>query len=155
MQRKLITNKTESLLSSDNQINLTTVAAPKNVDILRKLRSKKYVETLSKLDSGEIHLDESLKDELIEEIKNEFGNLEVNMWPLGIVAKCYLGDDFEVHTLDLTLKIVKHYKYYESLPQELEKARNIANNKNYAFIEVYSNMLKAISHDGTVSEIIL
>lgn len=157
MGRLIINNQVKnnnSKLNIDDKTNIKTGIVSANSDsLIRKKRSEKYVQNLSKLDSGEVCLDNSLKDELLETIKEEFGEIEMSMWPHGIVAKCYLGDDYEVHTLDVAQRIVMHYKNGESLPAELEKARNLANNKNYAFVEVYSNMVRVISNNGSVSEI--
>ena len=157
MGRLIINNQVKnnnSKLNIDDKTNIKTGIISTNYDnLIRKKRSEKYVENLSKLDSGEVCLDNSLKDDLLKTIKEEFGEIEMSMWPEGIVAKCYLGNDYEVHTLDVAQRIVRHYKINESLPEKLEKARNLANNKNYAFVEVYSRMLRVISNNGSVSEI--
>ena len=47
--------------------------------------------------------------------------------------------------------IIEHYKQGQALPEDLEKARTLANNENYAFIEVYKTKLIAIKEDGTAS----
>jgi hypothetical protein len=39
------------------------------------------------------------------------------------------------------------------MPGKLEMARSLAIYSNYAFIEVYTNCLRAVSHDGHVSVI--
>jgi hypothetical protein len=155
---RLILNNTNTVSNTRLTVQSNTKAKTSitnlNPDsLLRKKRSSKYVETLKKLDSGNICLNNASKNELLEALSEEFGEIEPGLWPKGIVAKCYLGDDYEVHTLDVSLQIVKHFKRSESLPQGMDVARNIANNKNYAFIEVYSSILRVVSHEGTVSEI--
>ena len=72
---------------------------------------------------------------------------------LGVVAKCYLGDAYEVHSLDCTGKIIQHFKKGEPLLHGMEKARGIAIRGGYAFIEVYAECCRAVSEDGTVSVI--
>ena len=72
---------------------------------------------------------------------------------LGIVAPCYLGDPFEVHTLTVTGEIIQHYKKGCSLPSQLECARRLAASEKYVCIEVYKTCLCAISEDGSVAMI--
>jgi len=109
-------------------------------DILKK-RSKKYVETFSKLDAKTLTETRGMTAELTS-------------LPLGIVSKCFLGDPFEVHTLDLgKAQIIHHYKRSEPMPAEFEKARNLAMHNAYAFIEVYTDKLVMIREDGTAAKL--
>ena len=68
-----------------------------------------------------------------------------------MVSKCFLGDPYEVHTVDFTHTIIKHYKQGEVLPDGMEKARAIAARNIYMYIEVYTDHCCAISADGIVS----
>ena len=71
---------------------------------------------------------------------------------IGILAKCYLGFPYEVHTLNFTLSsIIEHYKKGQTLPDGMEKARAMAARGVYEYIEVYTDYCCAISSDGTVS----
>jgi hypothetical protein len=119
--------------------------------ILRKSRSKGYMNAVRKLDAGgHTHNQDKVK-EIIDQIRSEFPEVEISGILLGYVSKCYLGDPYEVHTLDITGNIIEHYKKGKSLPNGLEKARSIAIRGGYDFIEVYVDCCRAISNDGTVS----
>lgn len=115
----------------------------------RRKRSKAYIDVVKTFDIEGHQISQSKVNEIINSIKNEL--TEVSL-PIGIVAKCYLGEPYEVHTLSLVGKmIITHYKRKEGLPAELEKARNLACNPNYAFIEVYKDKIVAVSENGSVS----
>jgi len=101
---------------------------------------------------GKVNNQEKLK-EIIDAIKNEFPEVELQGVLLGIVAKCYMGAPYEVHTVSMGGGIIEHYKVSENLPDGLEKARSLAAQGNYDFIEVYDSCMRAISADGTVSVI--
>ena len=148
---------------SDNILSAATKPAQKqeinNMDkmkldrILRKSRSKAYMEVLHKLDAGgHVHNQDQVK-ELIESIQNEFPEVEISGILLGIVAKCYLGKPYEVHVLDTANQIIEHYKGGQTLPGGLECARSIALRGGYDFIEVYTDCCRAIGADGRVSVI--
>ena len=90
----------------------------------------------------------------MDQIKEEFGIAELASLPLGIVAKCYLGHPYEVHTLDLSgNEIISHFKIGESMADAFERARNLATHNAYAFVEVYTDKLLLIHHDGTVTKL--
>lgn len=120
--------------------------------LLRKKRSKEYVDVLRQLDAGS-HVNRERVHHMIDVICSEFPALEIRGIMLGIVATCYLGVPYEVHTLDLTLQVDNHYKSGQVLPDGLEKARSIALHGGYEFIEVYLDCCRAISADGSVSVI--
>ena len=54
-----------------------------------------------------------------------------------MVSKCFLGDPYEVHTVDFTHTIIKHYKQGEVLPDGMEKARDYSSKK---YIYVYRSL---------------
>lgn len=121
--------------------------------LLRKSRSKEYMEALHKLDAGgHVHNQNKVND-IINTIKSEFPEVELSGILLGYVAICYLGRPYEVHTLDITGGIIEHYKSGQTLPGGLEKARSIAMRGGYDFIEVYVDCCRAISSNGAVSVI--
>lgn len=120
--------------------------------ILRRHRSKHYVEFLTKLDTGNVDMQEQV-NEIIEEVKKEFPLIEIPGDFIGYCSKCYLGDDYEVHTVDFAKKIIEHYKKNNKLPDGMEKARYIAMDEHYNIIEVYTHCLRAIDKDGNVSVI--
>lgn len=121
--------------------------------LLRKTRSKEYMEAMHKLDAGgHVHNQEKVK-EIINAIKQEFPEVEIEGILLGCVSVCYLGKPYEVHALDITGGILEHYKAGQMMPGGLEKARGIAMHGGYDFIEVYVDCCRAISSNGTVSVI--
>lgn len=120
---------------------------------LLKKRSKKYVDYFSKLDHKTL-TDTKGWTEIMQAIQEEFGTAELASLPLGIVSKCYLGQPYEVHILDLSAtQIIHHYKTSEPMPDEFEKARNLAKHNAYAFIEVYKDKLLLIREDGTAAKL--
>lgn len=121
--------------------------------LLRKSRSKEYMNALHKLDAGGHVHNQNKVNEIINTIKNEFPEVELSGILLGYVAICYLGKPYEVHTLDITGGIIEHYKAGHTLPGGLEKARSIAMRGGYDFIEVYVDCCRAISPNGSVSVI--
>lgn len=121
--------------------------------LLRKKRSKQYMDAIHNLDAGGHVMNQSKVDEIINTIRQEFPELEMSGILLGYVSKCYLGKPYEVHTLDIIGGIIEHYKAGQPLPDGLEKARGIALHGGYAFIEVYSDCCRAVSEDGTVAVI--
>lgn len=137
--------KTEEQLSEKEQM-----MADK---ILRKKRSKRYMEMLHKLDVGGHTQNQSTIDEMMQEIRLEFPEMDINGILLGYVSICYLSEPYEVHTLDMIQGIVQHYKCGEALPDGMEKARGIAMSGSYEFIEVYSSCCRAVSADGSVAVI--
>lgn len=121
--------------------------------LLRKTRSKEYMDALHKLDAGGHVHNQNKVNEIIDAIRNEFPEVEISGVLLGFVSICYLGKPYEVHTLDMTGQIIEHYKSGQTLPGGLEKARSIALRGGYDFIEVYVDCCRAISSNGAVSVI--
>lgn len=118
---------------------------------LRDRRSPAYVKAMKQLDVGHGQLAQHQVNELLDELKQDFPDVELYGSLLGIVSKCYLGEDFEVHTLDTKLEIIEHYRAGQALPGALHKARSLANSTFYEFIEVYEMCLCAVDHSGRVS----
>ena len=121
--------------------------------LLRRKRSKAYMDAMHKLDAGGHVHNQSKVNEIIDAILNEFPEVEISSVLLGFVSICYLGAPYEVHTLDLSGQIIEHYKAGHPLPGGMEKARSIALRGGYDFIEVYSDCCRAISSNGAVSVI--
>jgi hypothetical protein len=119
--------------------------------LLRKTRSKEYIEAIHKLDAGgHVHNQEKV-NKIINTIRNEFPEVEISGVLLGLVSICYLGKPYEVHTLDISGQIIEHYKSGQTLPDGLEKARSLALRGGYDFIEVYTDCCRCISSLGAVS----
>ena len=121
--------------------------------LLRKSRSKEYMDAIHQLDAGGHVHNKKEVNEIINTINSEFPDVDINGILLGFVAKCYLGAPYEAHTLDLVGEIIEHYKQGETLPGGLDKAKSIALHGGYDFIEVYTDCCRAISSNGSVSVI--
>ena len=120
---------------------------------LRKPRSKEYINAISKLDAGGHVRNQDKVNDIINAISNEFPEVNIEGILLGIVSKCYLGEPYEVHSLDITGQIIEHYKVGQVMPGGLEKARSLAIRGGYAFIEVYIDSCRCVSSTGAVSVI--
>ncbi|MCS7459629.1 hypothetical protein N0M98_05695 [Paenibacillus doosanensis] len=118
---------------------------------LKQQRSQAYIEAMTRLDAAGAVCDRSKVQELIQSIQNEFGELKPHQFLIGIVAKCYLGAPYEVHTLDMRQEIVQHYKAGQPLPSGMERARGLAMHPSYSFVEVYSDSICAVAAKGYVA----
>lgn len=149
--------QTHSILSATQ--NQTQTQQTQQLDkmrldrILRKSRSKEYMDAMHKLDAGGHVHNEHKVNEIINTIRNEFPDLDISGIMLGIVAICYLGNPYEVHTLDISGQIIEHYKAGQILQGGMEKARSIAMRGGYDFVEVYVDCCRAVSSNGSVSVI--
>lgn len=115
---------------------------------LRQKRSTSFVEAMTRLDAGGHVHSTAATEALLAAIRQEFPDVQIDALALGIVAKCYLGAPYEVHTLECSGSIIQHYKTGVPLPQGMERARSLARNAHYAFIEVYTDKLIAVSASG-------
>ena len=153
LEQKTHTNNSNKLSLNQNEKKAHQIDKLKMDRMLRKTRSKEYMNAIQKLDAGgHVHNQDKVND-ILASISNEFPEIEIGDFMLGIVAKCYLGKPYEVHTLDISGQIIEHYKAGNSLIGGLEKARALAIRGGYAFIEVYIDCCRCISYDGTVSVI--
>lgn len=143
-----------SLTSSFDKMKEMSEEARIKIDrILRKPRSKRYMEIMRRLDvGGHVHNQKQM-EEIINAIRAEFPEVEISGILLGIVSKCYLGDNYEVHSLDVTGGIIEHFRQGQQMPGSMEKARSIAIHGGYEFIEIYVDCCRAISLNGNVSVI--
>jgi hypothetical protein len=156
MPKPLINNKLNGKLSvsiDDSKNKLVNKESFKKY--IRQNRSKMFVDAIRKLDAGSTLDNKQAIDNLVSILQQDFPF--IYSYPpaglLGIVACCYLGEDFEVHTIDFSGNIITHFRRGQSLPGKLEKARGLAQAGNYAFIEVYEDCLCAVSENGHVSMI--
>ncbi|GIN88223.1 hypothetical protein J6TS2_46090 [Heyndrickxia sporothermodurans] len=157
MPRPIITNvnKKVNLSVSPKQVSRTTVeltglALEKR---LRQKRSAAYINIISKLDAGGVTCNHTKIEELIQVIQSEFPDINPYQYPIGIIARCYLGKPYEVHTLDVKLEIINHFKKGETLPQQMDRGRSLALHPSYEFIEVYNDTLRAVNRNGDVAVI--
>jgi len=131
----------------------STIHGPRLQQRLREKRSAKYAEAMTRLDAGKHHADRTAIEALVDAIANEFPELGIDQRPIGIVSQCYLGAPYQVHICDLEGGIVEHFESFRAMPPLFERARTLALHPSYAFIEVYSDTLRAVSLDGSVSVI--
>jgi len=156
---KLILNSYQSPKQTQESNIMTSNLKQSQIDklsldrLLRKSRSKEYMDAIHQLDAGGHVHNKKEVNEIINTIKSEFPDVDINGILLGFVAKCYLGVPYEAHTLDLVGEIIEHYKRGETLPGGLDKAKSIALHGGYDFIEVYTDCCRAISSNGSVSVI--
>ena len=124
---------------------------------LRKKRSSKYIEAIKSLDVGNVKMSEKEKNELLDIVKEEFSDISLNIVEdanfIGILAQCYLGYPYEVHTLSLDGFIIHHYEIREGLPSGFECARSLSLHPQYDFIEIYDKFMIAVGADGSTSVI--
>lgn len=168
MARLLLGTAPQSQTDLDSRAKITPRAmlSPAAVEVrLRQPRNAAYVAAMTRADSGG-HIHEAQTEEkLLAALREEFPDISVEKYPedvlagrfpVGIVAKCFLGAPYEVHTFDFgTLKvfanIVRHYKTFESLPGAMENARSLALNPAYEFVEIYTDKLIAVARSGASS----
>lgn len=132
-----------------------TAQSQQQIDrLLRKQRSQRYMEAIHRLDAGGHVMNDAEIQAILADIRAEFPDLvQLGGIFIGLIAKCYLGDPYEVHTLSFTQSIVHHYQRGEALPDGMERARAIAARGGYEFIEVYTDCCRAVSADGSVAVI--
>ena len=123
---------------------------------LRQPRGAAYLAALTQIDSGGHVCGTAAVQSLLSALREEFPDLSIENYPVGIVAQCFLGAPFEVHTFNFGAQVqpsnvVRHYKTFESLPAPLEAARALALNPAYAFVEVYTDKLVPVAPNHTVS----
>ena len=157
LNRPQTQTKSESILSTTQQrVNnqQTKQMSKMEMDrLLRKTRSKEYMEAMHKLDAGGHVHNQAKVNEIIDVIRQEFPEVQLSGILLGFVSICYLGRPYEVHVLDITGGIIEHYVSGQPMPGGLEKARGIAMRGGYEFIEVYADCCRCVSSNGSVSVI--
>lgn len=95
----------------------TGTLSGENARLLRETRNPAYVDLLGKLDTGEGKLDPRFAARVAEKIRKEFPAVRCLGQFLGVLAKCYIDDTYDVHTLDYRLEILRHYHLGEALPE--------------------------------------
>jgi len=146
-------NRTNISPTAPSTAPRSTIQGPPLQQRLRLVRSKAYVDAMTRLDAGTHHANRTALESLVEAIANEFPELGIEQRPIGIVSQCYLGAPYEVHICDLAGGIIEHFETFRSMPALFERGRTLAIHPSYAFIEIYQDTLRAISLDGSVSVI--
>ena len=98
-------------------------------------RTGELLGAIRKLDTA---TDERTKRELLDFVGGLYNDSGGGM-PVGLFAKCWLGEPYLDHILTFSGDIVRHFKHNEPVPPEFAMARPLARNDAYAFIEVYSD----------------
>lgn len=153
-QQNQTTARAENLLSATTAVQHRQFSEQEKLQLARLLRQKRspqYMAALQQLDAGGHVQNQQQVQELVQKIKAEFPQVELQGLLLGVVALCYLGSPYEVHTLDFSGSIIEHYQQGRPLPGRLERARSLALHGGYAFIEVYQDCCRAVSENGTVA----
>jgi hypothetical protein len=157
MGRSIITNraahKAPELAVTHPAGPTISLSKPEFERRLRFKRSQSFVEAMTKLDAGTHVKDPDTLKALIAAIQQELPEITIEKLPVGVIARCYLGDGHDVHTLDRAGGILAHFKTWQSLPPMLERARSLALHPEYAFVEVYVDSLCAVRVTGDVSVI--
>lgn len=167
MPKPIINNEQKTIQKFSPELTYTQKCQFKTSELaLRNKRPQKYLDLLTKLDSEDINISEDLCEKLVKELQNIAPDVSMDESFLGVLGKCHLGANYDVHTLSKQMifgidevthnfgygrMILKHFQYGESLPSELEKARSLAGNPSYLFVEVYTDKLIAIQPDGAVA----
>jgi hypothetical protein len=134
---------------SNNLVTRPITSALELQERLRRERTNSYLKLFSELDTkSKIHFN---IDSVMEKIEQEFADIPITEQLIGIVAKCYLEDGYDVHLLDRNQKIIRHLKKTDALPEVFDKARGLALHSQYACIEVYVDCIRAVSVNGDVS----
>ena len=114
------------------------------------MRSRGYANAVRRLDAGAgSRVDVG---DIVESVLAEFGFSTAV--PLGLVGKCYLGDPYEVHVLDVSGAIVEHFTAGQNLPSPFQPARSLALHPAYLAVEVYADRLVCLREDGSAIEIV-
>lgn len=152
MARTLLGTKQTGTISLSAAGTVAVALSPAAIDArLRQKRSTHYLDALRRLDAGGHICNRHDVAALLDAIHAELPEIAIEHLPSGIVAKCWLGTPYEVHTLERDGDIIRHYKRFESLPALLERARSLALHPGYAFIEVYADKLIAVADSGETS----
>jgi hypothetical protein len=122
-------------------------AGPGRVLIDNTPRSSRYLSALAKLDAS-ANITAAELQRIVDDIHREFAERWAAQ-PLGIVATCYLGPPFEVHTLAPDGGIVEHYRAGQPLPGVLERARALGMSETYLAVEVYADRMVCLRTDGS------
>lgn len=69
---------------------------------------------------------------------------------LGLFGRCFLGDPFIDHHIDLSGSIIQHFSRVQAPPGPFASARPYVRNSAYVFVEVYSDgAVVPVRADGT------
>ncbi len=132
----------------------------------REKRPQSYINIIKNLDLEGSKVSEKKLEEIINQLQNAVPEIVLDEMFIGILGKCELGAEYDVHTISKEVifgidevnhlpcfgrMILKHFKIGETLPDGLEKGRNLAVNPNYVFVEIYNDKIIAVQENGSVA----
>lgn len=141
MRRIILTDTDQQTRVAHNTGSIPVdIAASRIVDRNRRsIRSQELIEAVQRLD---VTTDPAAANAIMKWINDEYANRQGGTL-LGLFSRCYLGDPYVDHRLDLSGGyIVEHYTRDQSPPAPFQGARPLARSNAYIYIEVYD--------DGTV-----
>lgn len=110
------------------------------------VRRPELLEAIRNLDASQ---DLKYQESLIEWIRDAYEQRYSGVL-FALFARCYLGADFIDHQTTLAGSIVEHYSSQESVPAIFAKARSLAANPHYLYVEIYSDgEVIPVRHDGS------
>jgi hypothetical protein len=113
---------------------------------LRKPRHAGIFQAVQKLDT---ELDQAARAELARWVRSEYESV-LGDFPLGFVARCYLGPPYVDHILDLFHSIQQHFAPGDPMPDPFSQARMLVRTGAYAFVEIYaSGTIIPVMSDGS------
>ncbi|WP_051271233.1 hypothetical protein [Shimazuella kribbensis] len=148
MRRPIIPGLKER--SQDNNTIIRPIRS--KFELLERLRQKRtdeYLKLVADLDvNSQVEWD---IDAVFASLEKQFADVPKQEQLIGILAKCYLDDCYDVHLIDRNQTIIHHIKKTDSVPNEFAKARGLALHPSYEFIEVYKDCIRAVARNGEVS----
>lgn len=167
MPKPIINNTFKEQNISATELSLKHRDTYKSLELaFREKRPQNYINLMKNLDIEGEKISENKLNEIITQLKNLIPEISLDDSFIGVLGKCQLGADYDVHTLSKKIifgidesthqlgygrMILKHFKVNENLPEGLEKGRSLAVNPNYAFVEIYNDKLIAVQEDGNVA----
>lgn len=145
-------NRLSATMKSEDHTE-TRSNGPSTQRALRKRRSQKYMDIMSKLDAGSGNISPRDIEDMIQAIREEFPDIEIFNEYCGCMAICHLPGNFDVHILSPGSNCITHFGAGFGFETPLDSCRNLCRMPEYRFVEVYTNSLKAISANGAVANI--
>lgn len=167
MPKPIINNKINTQLNFSSDMKLQERNTFKSPELaFREKRPQSYINLIKNLDLEGSKISEKKLEEIVNQLKNAVPEIVLDEMFIGILGKCELGAEYDVHTISKEVifgidevnhlpgfgrMILKHFKIGETLPDGLEKGRSLAVNPNYIFVEIYNDRIIAVQENGSVA----
>ena len=158
-----VESKTTSRFGIAPLVSSPTLQGPKLQQRLRQKRSKTYVDEVSRLSAATYKGDTNALEELIGSVEKEFADLGISQYLIGLIWGIWVPDeegrrvkryDDWISGRDFREPKARIWKSHEAMPSGgFEEARRLALHGSYAAVEVWSDALRAVALDGSVSVI--